>query len=362
MGILKKLGTGQGYLKAGFQGFASSGKTYTATSLAIGVRNHMGLKGPIAFFDTEGGSVYVKERIQAATGMEAVGTRSRAFVDLMETVSECEKEGISVLIVDSITHVWEEVQKAHMARVNENIKRRSGGRAPARHRLEFQDWGPIKQQWGEWTTAFLNSKLHIIFCGRAGFTYDHEMNDETGKKELVKTGTKMKAENEFGYEPSLLIEMEGIKERGKKGVAVHRATILKDRWDVINGQEFDDPTFEAFLPHVSRLTPGAHAPIDTAVKTTPIIDIEGHDDRKRREILVEELDNELTKAFPTNTAEAKVKRIHLLEQVFGTSSKVKIESMGADQLRSGLDKVKAHFAPPPIMDDAIPFEPEAVSQ
>src|SRR6185503_10075486 len=98
------------------------------------------------------------------------------------------------------------------------------------------------------TDFYLNSKLHIIICGRAGFDYDYEENEETQRKELIKTGIKMKTEGEFGFEPSLLVEMEAVQNlaqgggRGKKnaapkaGVSVtRRAVVLKDRFSVIDG-------------------------------------------------------------------------------------------------------------------------------
>ncbi len=345
MGLLKMLGTGHGYLKAGIQGFASSGKTYTAVEIAIGLREYMSLAGPIAFFDTEGGSSYVAQKVKEATGLDLVGDRSRSFDHLVAMTREAETEGVSVLIVDSITHIWEELQRAHLNKVNENLKRRN---FRPRYNLEFQDWAPIKQKWAEWTTLFLNSKLHIVFCGRAGFIYDHEKNEETGKKELVKTGTKMKAENEFGYEPSLLIEMEAIKQRGaKKGEIIHRATVLKDRWDVINGMEFDEPTFETFLPHISRYKQGAHAPIDTSVKTEPLIDDEGHDDRKRRTILLEEIIAEMQEIYPTRGAEDQKGKAAMIFEIFNTKSWTAVEGMNVERLRDGLAAIRRKREPVP---------------
>jgi hypothetical protein len=44
----------------------------------------------------------------------------------------------------------------------------------------------------------------VIICGRAGYEYDYFEDDE-GKKQLEKTGIKMKAETEMGFEPSLLV-------------------------------------------------------------------------------------------------------------------------------------------------------------
>ena len=45
MALSQTLGKGQGHLKAGFLGFQGSGKTMTATLLAIGTRRHFKLAG-----------------------------------------------------------------------------------------------------------------------------------------------------------------------------------------------------------------------------------------------------------------------------------------------------------------------------
>ena len=118
MNLLQKLGTGQGYLKAGFLGFPKAGKTYTAVELAIGTRALMSETGPIAMFDTEGGSEYIHLKVQQATGMDLIGVRSRAFDDLIAAGQECQKEGVSVLVVDSVTHVWRELCDAYLQKVN----------------------------------------------------------------------------------------------------------------------------------------------------------------------------------------------------------------------------------------------------
>lgn len=352
MGLLRPLGMGQGYIKAGFHGFQGSGKTYTATDFAIGIRAHFGLKGPIAFFDTEGGAAFVADKIKAATGLDVIGARSRALTDLLEVVAECEDSGVSVLLVDSITHVWQETQDSHMAGVNRSRKAK---KMAERHSMEFQDWAPVKKQWSRWTTAFLNSKLHIIFCGRAGFTYDHELNTETGKKDLVKTGTKMKAENEFGYEPSLLVEMEAIKSGRARKTITHRATILKDRWDVFNGKEIDNPKFKDFLPHVARYSAGAHAPIDTSIKTEALVDDEGRDENKiRRKVFLEEIEGELTYAYPATQGKDKVAKLMILTEVFGTKSWQAIEMMHPDKLKAGLERIRTKLSAND--GDQIPLE------
>jgi hypothetical protein len=144
--------------------------------------------------------------------------------------------------------------------------------------------------------------VHIIICGRAGYEYDMELNEETGRKELVKTGIKMKTEGEFGFEPSLLVEMEREQlPDGKGGFRLQRrGTVLGDRFGVIDGATTLDPTFDFFTPHLALLKPGAHAPIDTAVKSDVGVDDEGNDgwsrERKTRTILCEEIQGELVNA------------------------------------------------------------------
>ena len=350
MGLLKALGTGQGYLKAGFLGFPKAGKTYTSIELAIGTRSFMEAKGPIAMFDTEGGSEYIAERVRKATGQDLVGVRSMALSDLIQTVRECEASGVSVLVVDSITHVWREVCDSYLKQVNASRVKR---KLPPRQSLEFQDWKVVKDKWAEWTTLYLNSKLHIIICGRAGFEYDYEKNEETGRKELVKTGTKMKTESEFGFEPSLLVEMERVKVNKKH---VRKATILGDRFGLIDAKECNDPTFAFFKPHVAKLKPGAHAPIDTELKTDHAIDDDGNDDRRRKTIYLEQIENVLVLAHPTTSVKDKTAKLKLLDQVFGSTSWTQITGYPADRLKRGLDELRTILEPKEGDDVPPPIE------
>lgn len=339
MALLKPLTTG-GYLKAGFFGFPKSGKTYTAAMLGVGTRHLFGLKGPIAFFDTEGGSSYIKDRIEKATGTNLIGLKSRALKDLIEVGREAESSDVSVLIVDSITHVWRELQESYLERINKLQEERKRSKYS---KLEFQHWGPIKRMWSEWTDFYLNSSLHIIICGRAGFEYDFEKDEQSGKKELIKTGTKMQAEKEFGFEPSLLVEMERVQEIGSD-VMLHRATVIGDRFGLIDGKSEDNPDAKFFLPHLQKLIPAAHTKIDTQLKSSDKVDHDGNDEAGRRarqrKIYLEEIDGELMKKWPSTGAKDKSARMEVFEKVFGTRSETRLEMMDVDQLKSGLKMVR----------------------
>lgn len=349
MSLLKPMGTGQGYAKVGILGFQGSGKTFTAKEIAIGLRALFGLKGPIAMFDTESGSEYIAEAVLKATGQPLIGVRSQSFADLVTTMREAEEAGVAALIVDSLTHVYRDLTASYLAEVNSFRARKN---LRPRTSLEFQDWGPIKERWArEWAVPYLNSKLNIIVCGRAGFEYGEEIDPETDKKQLTKLGVKMKAESEFGFEPSLLIEMEAIqtRPRGKgpqKRAIVNRATVLKDRFDLLNGRQADAPTFEFFKPHFDRLKPGAHAPVEAGTKTTFGIDHGGdgefYQERRQRAILAEEIQGELVRiGLAGQSADEKAARFALFDAVFGTRSWTKIsESTASEELRKGLAEIR----------------------
>ena len=347
--LLKTMGKGQGHLKAGFLGFSGSGKTWTSILLGAGVRNHFGLDGPMAMFDTEGGSEYVNRLARDRTGKDLIGIRSRALSDLMAAVDECLSGKVSVLIIDSISHVWTEACESYLAQINKN-------REWKRQRLEFQDWAAIKRTWQPWTNLYLNAPLHMIICGRAGYEWDFvpRGDDEKGR-DLIKVGTKMKVESDFGFEPSLLCEMERIQVREGVGIGsrltkqfIRRATVLKDRFGLIDGESCDNPEYAFFEAHVKALTAGAHAPVDTAMKTDHDVDSEGDSEfvreRREREILSQEIEGELKTAFPGQSTKDKQARLELMMKHFSTRAWTKIEKeTPAMRLRAGLSALRTEL-------------------
>ena len=366
MGLLKPVGQ-VGFLKGGFLGFNKSGKSFTMALLAVGVKRFFKLPGPIAMYDTEGGSEYIGPMVKALTGSDLLVVKSRSLDDLASTVRECVDEKVAVLIAESMTHVWRNLCDSYMEQVN---AKRAENRQSPRRNLEFQDWGPLKGIWnGRWSDVYLNAPLHILIAGRAGYEYDMQENEETHKKELIKTGVKMKTEGEFGFEPSLLVEMEreSIPDGHGGFVSKRRATIIGDRFGVIDARTTlfgdDDPeapmsgeemlakTFAFFEPHIALLRPGAHTPIDTTSRTETGADADGNTDwareRKTREILCEEIAGELVAHGLSGQATAdKEKRLALLFTIFQTRSWTAIENMHSERLRDGLAAIRRHFAPP----------------
>jgi hypothetical protein len=334
MSLFKKAENTQAYAKVGFLGFAGAGKTYTATEFAIGLaRLAKQLKLPIGekpifFLDTETGSDWVAPRIREA-GIELMTAKTRAFADLMTAVREAEKEA-SALIIDSISHFWRELCDTYAKRKN-------------RTRLEFQDWAVLKTQWGQFTDVFVNSNVHIILCGRAGYEYDF-FEDADGRKQLEKTGIKMKAETEMGYEPSLLVLMERETDANDL-TKVHRvAHILKDRSTRLDGKSFRNPTFDYFKPHVEFLNlGGTQLGVDTSRTSDELFTGDGDTrwqyERKQKLIALEEIEGEIVKLYPGQTAGDKRAKADLVEELFGTRSWTAVESMSLEKIQDARNRL-----------------------
>jgi hypothetical protein len=337
MSLFQKADMGHSHLKAGIMGLAGAGKTHTSTLISIGLINFMRergiqMKGQAAFIDTENGAAWVSPQFKAA-GIELMVARTRSLSDLRDGIRWA-SQNADVLIIDSITHFW-------TIFCDEYATRRGRKRG-----LEFSDWRAVKQDWREnFTDLYLNSPLHIIMCGRQGYEYDMQVND-AGKKELVKTGVKMKAEGETGFEPSLLVQMEQeqlLKDGSVIGVE-RVAYVLKDRSTKLDGQTLRNPDFAAFLPHIQALDiGGTGVAIDTSRNNSELLTEEGDTAWKhretQREIALEEIAEELAKMTPGQTDAAKAARKNAFEKYFGTRSWKAIEQLKLPDLQAARNRI-----------------------
>ena len=94
------------YLKIGFEGKAGSGKTYTAAEIAIGLHKRIDSKKPVVVFDTEESAKFLNKKF-AANGIDALVRRSRSLADLKTTMDKMREGAGDILIIDSITSVWD---------------------------------------------------------------------------------------------------------------------------------------------------------------------------------------------------------------------------------------------------------------
>lgn len=346
------------FMKVGIYGFGGSGKTYTSCQLAKGIYERLDDKKPVAFVDTETGSDDAVHWFKE-WGIPFINTKSRSFVTLMEAVKFAEAN-CSVLIVDSITHIWRDMQDSYKKAKTANLLRRKGmsekdieagfasGKFQPATRLSFADWGPLKDEWGRFTDAYLNSKLHVIICGRAGWEYDFFEDDE-GDKHIEKTGSKMKAETELSYEPSLLIEMRReAKDVDDRRIDArfwdHVAYILKDRTTLIDGKRFVNPTFDNFMPVWQRLNVGGdHVGVTVEGDSSALFAREGFgvaETKRKVEIILEEIQGDLTSAFPGRSTEETKAKTDLIQGAFGTRSWTAVSGMDLPALKAGREKLR----------------------
>lgn len=334
MSIFEKATNTQAFLKCGIMGFAGSGKTYTASKIAVGLVHYMrdleleSGNNPVMFLDTETGSDWVQPMFNQE-GIELFTAKTRAFKNLIPAVREAEKNG-SVLLIDSISHFWRELTESYAERKNR------------KYGLQFQDWAWLKQTWGQFTDIFVNSNAHIIMCGRAGYEYDF-FEQEGGKKELEKTGIKMKAETETGYEPSILILMDKHMDMDNK-TTYRTANILKDRADLIDGKTFRNPTFENILPHIQFLNLGGqHLGVDTSEDSKSMISRDSKSEwqiqKEEKEVRLDEIQTLMVSKYPSTSKEDKLAKFDLLQRHFNTKSWKRVETYSLDKLDQGYDSL-----------------------
>lgn len=330
----KKLENNRPFAKIAFQGFAGDGKSFTATQVAIGIHKMIHSAKPIAIFDTEKAFKNLKSQFDDA-GIEAVcDDESRSLASLNAAIKWCENGGADVLIIDSITHVYENFIQAYM-----DEKRRT--------RLEFQDWGILKPMWKrEFSTPFVQAKVHIIFTGRAGYEYETEVVKEEGKrdrKEIHKSGIKMKAENETAFEPDMLVMMEKNQDiLGDKKTITREATILKDRTTQIDGQTFTNPTFKDFYPAISKMLDGAYRESTGMEIPDKFEDWEGKWSKiaKERDSIVSEIEGTFNFMGLGTSAADKGLKSATLNKVFGVMSVDNLSTLKVEVLRPGVDILK----------------------
>jgi hypothetical protein len=258
----------QAAVKMGIYGPPGAGKTFTSLLIAEGLAAASGKR--IAYVDTEHGTDFYCKAVPSravhpdAFDFDALYTRS--LTEALDAVRKLKPSEHGVIVLDSITHLWEAAIAAYNGK--KNIK---GG-------IPMWAWGSIKKPYKELMSLLLNSPMHVIICGRQGVAY--ETDDET--EELKAVGVKMKAEGETPYEPHILIRMESVRPQKTNEVATIYAYAEKDRTGVLSGRSFANPTFATLVEPLMGLLGGTQARIASEDETA-VTDAEAleRDERER---------------------------------------------------------------------------------
>lgn len=322
------------FAKIAFEGFAGDGKTYTASELAIGIHKLIGSNKPIASVDTERAIDKLKFKFDDA-GIKVMSTQGRTLATVTQAIKMCNEGFADILIIDSITHVWENFLQSYMEE-----KRRST--------LQFQDWGIIKPKWKkEFSDVFVMANCHIIFTGRAGYEYESEIIQEEGKKdrrEIHKSGIKMKAENETAFEPDILVLMEKVQNViGDKKEIYRNATIIKDRTTKVDGKTFKNPSFNDFYPAIKILLDGTLKDVHGVELPDKFEDFELKFavNSKRKNQVLSEIEGAFNIMQLGTSKEDKGLKAAILNKIFKVLSLEKAESLSVKDLENGLEIIKS---------------------
>jgi len=98
----------QAKIKIAVQGVSGSGKTYSSLLMAYGMA---GAWNKVAVIDSENGSADLYAHLGAynVITMDAPHTPEK----YIQAIEVCEKEGMEVIIIDSISHCWDYLLEYH---------------------------------------------------------------------------------------------------------------------------------------------------------------------------------------------------------------------------------------------------------
>lgn len=196
MGNFKKATKKQAKLRLALFGVSGSGKTYSALRLA------KGLGGNIAVIDTENHTACKYSDRFDFDVCECEKASINNIVNLLNEASDYD-----VLIIDSLTHAWDEL----LDEVNRIAKTKFGGNS-------WSAWSEGTPKQRAFIKALLDFKGHLIVTMRSETTWEVQDNDK-GKKVPVRIGTAPKQGKSIEYEFDMLINLSQD----------HTAHILKDR-------------------------------------------------------------------------------------------------------------------------------------
>lgn len=206
---LRKATRKKAKIRLGLSAVSGAGKTYSAILIAKGLCGDL---GKVAVIDTENGSA----DLYAHLGHFNVLPLTAPFTPerYIEAIRMCEKAGMEVIIIDSISHEWD--GKGGCLEIVESL----GGK--------YQDWAKVTPRHQAFLEAILHSPSHIITTVRR--KQDYEMTkDSNGRIKVEKGGLKEITREGFEYELTINLEMD-LK---------HNAWTSKDR----TGLFIDKPAF-----------------------------------------------------------------------------------------------------------------------
>jgi hypothetical protein len=298
MATLKKATPEQAYLKVGWYGSQGSGKTLT--SLLVGEwlieqekKNNPGKDYRMAFVDTERGTDFyardVKERKIHPKAFDFDRIVTRSVYEVKELLLDMKNDAdnkYKVVIIDSMTHLWEAAKGSWTGKKNDNDQ------------PPYYAWASIKKPVKAIMDFGLNAELHYMFCGREGMVF--EKDEDSGEDQM--TGYKMKAESESAYEPHVLIQMYQYRNMKSENWSI-RAFFEKDRSGCLTGKTIEWPKGDLLAPLFALLA-GKQGTFTSTEDSSSIDARKAYEEKEEKEATAASTYDHLR----NNIAEAKTKR------------------------------------------------------
>lgn len=203
---LRKATRKKAKIRLGLSAVSGGGKTYSAILIAKGLTGDL---SKVAIIDTENGSADLYAHLGDFNVLPL--TPPYAPERYVEAIHACEKAGMEVIIVDSITHEWD--GKGGCLEIVDQL----GGK--------YQDWAKVTPRHQAFLEAILHSPCHIITTVRR--KQDYEMTkDNAGKVKVEKGGLREITREGFEYELTVNLELD----------TNHNATASKDRTGLFMGK------------------------------------------------------------------------------------------------------------------------------
>ena len=182
-------------MKMALEGPSGSGKTYSSLLLAYGITKDW---TKIAVIDSENGSA----DLYAGLGPYNVLTLTDYSPELyIQAIDICERAGMEVIIIDSISHAWDMLLDVHANMMGNS----------------FTNWGKVSPRLTAMIQRILNSRSHVICTMRT--KQDYVLNEKNGKMVPEKIGMKSVMRDGIDYEFTTVLDLN-LK---------HMATASKDR-------------------------------------------------------------------------------------------------------------------------------------
>lgn len=321
------------FVKASLGGFQGTGKTLTASILIAGCYRTLKIKQPLLIIDNEKGSrfliPYFKEH-----NIETFAKPTTTIADVQQAFKLLHDKKIGFLFIDSLSKIWYRFVEDYKAKNNVKF-------------MSLNHWGKVIPEWQRlFSEPYVEADGNIIFTGRGGYEYEMSVDEETNKKEFVRSGMKMKVSGETPYESDLNLWMSREQEMdGNTLKSVWReCLVLKDRSGLIDGRVFKNPTYKDFEPVIKYLSKVETGKVIGVTSDQNLIqeDDKGYYARKKKK---ESLLEEITGIFDLHglsghSGDVRQLKAVISDKIFETTSMKAIELLDVDRLEQGKRMIK----------------------